>query len=134
ELLHRTFGDARELRNAIGTDFAHGRLILAEALDAAPRRGEGPRILDVNVRFQLLSALGQTEALDDVKLFRVRRAEAIDPGALVDADRVDDEGVAFVVADRFAVPGRLQVRRMLVGQIDVADLLLAREDHHHLFR
>jgi hypothetical protein len=67
----------------------------------------------VNVHLRRLAAVNQVVALDQVKLFGVRRAESVYECPVIESDRVDDERIAFVVADGFAVPGCLDVRRML---------------------
>ena len=55
-------------------------------------------------------------ALDRVQLLGVRRALAIEPELVVEADRVDDERVlAFPAADRMAEPRRIELRRMLAA-------------------
>src|SRR5215472_1428395 len=91
-------------RHGADRHLGHGRLELAEALDGVPRRREGARILDVEVRLQLLAALDQVQSLDDVQILGVRRPVAVDLRAVVDPDRVDDERIALVAADGFAVP------------------------------
>jgi hypothetical protein len=50
-----------------------------EALDGVPGHSEGAGVLYVNVRFQHLAVLDQMVALDDVKLFRMRRAKPVHP-------------------------------------------------------
>src|SRR5882762_513025 len=119
------FRRTRQLRNAFDRHLAHGRLVLPEALDAGPGHREGARILDANVGLQHGAVLDQVEALDDVQVFGVRRSKSINPRSLIDADRVDDQRVALVATNGFAIPGRLDVRGMLVGEVDVPNLLLA---------
>src|SRR6202030_3743759 len=72
------------------------------------------------------------EALNDVHLIGMRRAVIVDESAIAQPDRVDHELVAFVMADRFAVPGRLHMLRMWYVQINVARLgveLVDVDDH-----
>src|SRR6267142_2528393 len=128
------FRRTRQLRNAFDRHLTHGRLVLPEALDAGPRHREGAWILDTNVRLQHGAVLDQVEALDDMQILGVRRSKSINPRSLIDADRVDDQRVTFITANGFAIPGRLDVRQMLVGEVDVPNLLLAGEDHHHDLR
>src|SRR6185436_11504935 len=54
-LVHGAFRLARQLRDAIDRHLAHGRLVLAEALDPAPRHRKGAWILDADIRFQHLA-------------------------------------------------------------------------------
>jgi hypothetical protein len=53
---------------------------------------------------------------------------------LWESDRIDNERIAFVTADGFAVPGCLDVRRMLVRKMDVANVIKACPYHHHFLR
>src|SRR5262245_2972555 len=68
-LAQRAFRRTRELRNAFDRHLPHGRLVLPEALDAAPGHGEGAGIPDVNVRLQHRAALDQVEALAHMQVF-----------------------------------------------------------------
>src|SRR5439155_1391708 len=53
-------------------------------------------------------------SLDRVELFAVRRAFAVEPELVVEANRVDDERVlVFPAADRMTEPGWIELRRML---------------------
>jgi hypothetical protein len=88
---------------------ATARLILAKALDGVPGHGESAWVLDVNVRFQHLAVLDQVVELDDVKLFGVRRGKSVHPRPVVESDRIDDERIAFIMTDGFAIPGSLDV-------------------------
>jgi hypothetical protein len=63
------------------------------------------------------------EALDHVHLLGMRCAESIHQCSIVKSDRIHDECIAFVVSDGLAVPGWLDVIRVLIGQIDVANLI-----------
>jgi hypothetical protein len=76
-------------------------------------------------RFQHLPVLDQMEALDNVKLLRVRCSESVHKCPIIESDRVDDEGIAFVMTDGFAVPGCLDAGRVLVRQVDVAYIIKA---------
>src|SRR5215469_12564081 len=97
----------------------------AIALHGVPGHREGARIIDVNVHLQRLAAVDQVEALDHVQLFGVWRPEAVDKRPVIESDGIDNERIAFVVADRFAVPGCLGVLRMLVGEVDAANVIEA---------
>ena len=46
-------------------------------------------------------------------------------------DSIDHQCVALVMADRLAVPGRLQIAGMRHIEIHVAHLLVTRKDHHN---
>jgi hypothetical protein len=69
------------------------------------------RILDADIRLQHVAVIDHAKPLDNMEFFRVRRAEIIDVGLVVDADRIDHESIAFVVPDRLAGPAGLDVRR-----------------------
>src|SRR5262249_40333467 len=125
---------ARELCQTLDRNLTHRRLELPEALDGIPGDGEGTRVLDVNVRLQRAATLDQVIALDDVKLLRVWRAESVDRRPLMDSDRVDNERVAFVAADGVAIPRWLDALRMLIREIDAADVVKARQHHDHFLR
>src|SRR5882672_10193937 len=78
---------------------------------AGPFAGVGTGIVD---RDLVVDGLGveAREALDRVHLGRVRQAAAVEPEALVEADAVDEEGVALPLARRVAVVARAQFLRM----------------------
>src|SRR5882762_5524345 len=124
-LRQRPFRRGRQHRKALDGNLGHGRLKEPVALYGVPGHREGARILDVNVHLQRLTAVDQVEALDHVKLLGVRRPESVYECPVVKPDRVDDERIAFVVADGFAVPGCLDVVRMPVCQIDSANVIEA---------
>src|SRR5262249_51085141 len=107
----------------------HSRLHAPPAIGRIPRRGESARILNMNAGVHELAALHYAEAFDDMQLFGVRSLVTFDERLGVETDGVDDQRVALVVANRFSVPRRLDVRRMLVGEIDVADLVIGLPDH-----
>ena len=67
-------------------------------------------------------------------IFGMGRAVIVDESLVVLTDRIDDQSVAFVMADRFAVPGRFRILRMRHIGIDVPDLLVALEDDQNLLR
>ena len=64
---------------------------------------EDVRIIHRENHFHPLAAVDHSPALDDVQLFGVRRAVDVGGGLGVQPDRIDDEAVAFVMADRFAI-------------------------------
>ena len=68
---------ARQLRNAVDWKFTRRRFVLPEALGRIPGRSKGAGSLDVEIRFQDLAPSDQVKALDNVKLFRVRRSESV---------------------------------------------------------
>ena len=76
----------------------------------------------MKIHFQRLAALDHVEALDHVKLLGVRRLKAVDGGPRVEPNGVDDQRVAFVMADRLAVPGRLDqmtTSRVLIDPLPI---------------
>ena len=68
-------------------------------------------ILDRHSDFEGLSRIDKPEAFDHMQLVAVRRAIGIYEGLSVLPDGVDHERIAFVVSDRFSVPGRFYPRR-----------------------
>jgi len=101
-------------------------------LDRRPRHVEGARIVDRDGYLQRLAAVGHLEALDDVNLVGVRRAVIVDERPVIEPDGIDDQLVAFVVTDGFAVPRRRHLLRMRHVQIDVPYLgieLVDDDDH-----
>src|SRR5262249_41880424 len=78
-------------------------------------------------------AFSQLEALDDMKLGRVRRAIIIDVGVVRKADRVDDQCIAaFVVPDGLTVRAYLRMRRMRNVEKDAAHFRSAFVDQENL--
>ena len=73
--------------------------------------------------------------LHDVQLLGVRRAEMVDEGLGVLPDRIDDQRVALVMPDRFAVPGGFDFGRMGHVHIDMTDVrIFGRDDQDFLGR
>src|SRR5258706_292390 len=68
-----------------------------------------------------------------MQLLGVGGAEVVDEALVVLPDRIDDERVAFIMADRLAVPGRLRIFRMRYVHIDAPYLVIAGKDHPHFF-
>jgi hypothetical protein len=64
-------------------------------------------------------------ALNNVKLLGMRRVKSVHERSVIESDCVNDEGVPFVTADGVAVPRRLGVVRMLVRQVDAANIIEA---------
>src|SRR6516165_9375388 len=63
----------------------------------------------------------------------MRRAVIVGKGPVSLANGIDDEGVAaFVMADRFSVPGRFDIGRMRHVQVDMAHLRPVLHDDHNL--
>src|SRR6266446_10711319 len=79
-------------------------------------------------------AVDQAIALNQMQGFAVRSAVIVDHGiaADFDADRVDDERVAFIMTDGVAAPRRSHTRRMLLIQADAANLLIADIEYRDL--
>ena len=102
-------------------------------LDRRPRHVEGARVVDRHGDLQRLAVFDQSEALHDMDLARVRRAIIVDEGPVVQPDRVDDQRVAFVMADRLAVPAGRRMRRMRHIQIDMPCHRILLDDHQNLF-
>jgi hypothetical protein len=96
------------------------------ALHRRPRHIESTRIVDGDRRLERLFALDHAETFDDVNLIGMGRAVIIDGRAVVQPDGVDDERIAFVMTDRFSVPGRFQMLGMRHVQINVAHLRVQR--------
>src|SRR6185503_3604761 len=80
--------------------------------ETLPRHREGALVLHRHDDFEPLAQriAVRAIALDDMDLVGVRCAEGIDHRHLVRLlpDRIDDERVAFVMADGLAVPGALR--------------------------
>src|SRR6266705_1033770 len=64
----------------------------------------------------------------------MRSLITVNEGFGIEADRIDDQRVAFVVADRLSEPRRLDVRRMLIGEINVTNLVIGLPDHQDVLR
>src|SRR5258705_2347147 len=77
-------------------------------------------------RFLRLSSIDEPIALDDVHRLALRRAESVGRGVglKLDTDRVDDELVAFIMADGMSHRRRRQFRRMPLAQPNVPNLIV----------
>jgi len=64
---------------------------------------EGRRVFDGHLDLKHLAAVEHTILLDNVKLFAMGRAETVDKAFGGLSDRVDDQRVAFIVADGFPI-------------------------------
>ena len=76
---------------------------------APPRLIKGIRIVDRKHHFHRISAIGHAPTLDDMHFVGVRCAIDIGDGLVAQADRINNQSVTFIMADRFAVPGRLHI-------------------------
>ena len=95
------------------------------------RRVEGVGIFDRDEGGQGFAVRADGEALDHMQLLGVGRTEIVDVAVLGgQSDGVDDESIAvLVMADGFTEPGWLHFVRMLVGQPDAPDHLVALPHH-----
>jgi hypothetical protein len=84
--------------------FGHASVRAISRPSRAPGFVERTRIIDCEGDVQRLAPVDCPEALDNMFLRRVRCAIAIDKSHGVQAYCIDDQRVAFVRADRFAVP------------------------------
>jgi hypothetical protein len=73
------------------------------------------------------------KALDQMQLIAVLMAGGIEPSAIVQADRIDDQRVAIPVADGISEPGGVQIFGMAaaIGVDDSEGALILEEDSHH---
>jgi hypothetical protein len=76
-----------------------------------PRRGVGAGIVNRDLVFDRIR-IGASETLAEMKLVGRGEAIAVEPEALVETDRVDDERIAFPMADRMPVIGRNKLLRV----------------------
>src|SRR5215510_9534426 len=121
---------------ALGADFFDiGLLHAPETPHRRPGLVEGVGIIDAELHFESLAVVDQLPALGDMQLFGMRRAVGIDECLGSEPDGVDHERVtAFIMANRFAVPGWLRLLRMRCIEVDAANLLIARVEHQHQLR
>src|SRR5882672_6441486 len=92
------------------------------------RRVEGVLVFHLHDGGQAFAVRTDREVFHDVELVGVRRAEIVDEVVLASRqpDRIHHQRVAvLVMADGFPEPGRFHVRRMLIGEKDVADETVA---------
>ena len=69
-----------------------------------------------------------------MQLAGIRRAEQVDHGKrpiCPDADRVNHQRIAFIMADRIAVPRRRHLRRVRRIEADLTDFMILIENHHN---
>ena len=91
--------------------------------EAEAQRVVGPLLRQVDVLIaneeDLQSVLGihvgARVALDRMQFLGVRRPAEIEPELVVEADRVDDERVAFPMANRVSIPRRIEISGMLAS-------------------
>src|SRR5882672_5779348 len=88
-------------------------------LNCRPGHVEGAWIVDRHTDLQCLSVVDQAETFDDMDLGRVWRAVIVDESPVVQPNRVDDQRVAFIMADRLPVPAWCNIRRMRHIHIDM---------------
>jgi hypothetical protein len=79
--------------------------------------------------FQLLASVDQPPAFRDVQLVGMRGAIIVDEGLVVEANGIDDERIAVVVADRLSVPGEFRIGGMRRVQPDMPRFRVPGEDH-----
>jgi hypothetical protein len=68
-------------------------------LNCRPGHVEGARIVDGHADLQCLAVVDQSETLDDMDLRRMWCALIVDESPVAQADRVNDQRVAFVMAN-----------------------------------
>src|SRR5262249_59571760 len=78
---------------------------------AGPRRRICPRIVNGDLVLDRVE-IRACEFFDRVELFGRRHAEVIDPNTLAETDGIDNECVAFPMADGVSAVARCQVRGM----------------------
>src|SRR6266478_7804137 len=94
-----------EIGIVLGADLFVGLLLYAPiAPHPGPRLVEGVRVLDREDDFHRFAVIDQSPTLHDVQLLRVRGSVNVYNGLVAQADRVDDKGVSFIVADGLAIP------------------------------
>ncbi len=88
------------------------------------------RIVDGDPDLQV-AEVAPREPLGDAQRLAVREPAVVQPGHVVEPDRLDDERVAFPLAHRVAEPGRLGIgrQRTAVGE-DLAIVVVGFEQHH----
>ena len=92
-------------------DFAQRAAVCAPVtLNRIPWRREGARVFHVDIHLKHLAVVDHMEALYHVQLIGVRRLIVVDVRLAGDSDRIDDERVAFVLNDRFAIPIKADAR------------------------
>src|SRR5207248_2445204 len=102
------YRDLEELLVVFRADLlAYWPLNTIVTLHHRPRRVESIRIVKRDVHLHRLAAVNESEALHDVQLVGMWRAEIVDERLVIQPDCIDHQRVPFVVADRLAVPGRL---------------------------
>lgn len=95
----------REMRGVLGTgDFDHGLLPAPEIRRGRPRLPECGRIVNDHGDVERLAVRRRSPPLLNMQVIAVRCAVFVDKGPGIQADRIDHQRVAFVVADRLPVP------------------------------
>lgn len=95
----------REMLRVLGTgDFDHGLLPAPEIRGAGPRLPECGRIINDHGDVECLAVRRRGPPLLNMQVIAVRRAVFVDKGSGIQADGIDHQRVAFVVADGLPVP------------------------------
>src|SRR5438067_7057923 len=95
----------------LADEFVHFRHVGAKREPSAHRPGLYKNVRIFQSRFVLEGiVIGAAEALDHVQSFGM--PEAVDLGLVIEADGVHDQRVAFPMADRFAHPCGIRIRRV----------------------
>src|SRR5579871_6090549 len=95
-----------EIRVVLGADHLKEWLFSPLiAYTSRPGLIEAVGIVHRNGVFQPLASIDRVPALHDMQFLGVRRAIDIETGLGVQANRIDHQRVAFIMADRFSVPG-----------------------------
>lgn len=94
-----------EIQVALGADHLKERL-LSPLIAYAKRKWliEALGIVHRNGNFQPLSAIDWAPTLHNMQLVSVRSAISVENGFGVQANRIDHQRVALIMADRFSVP------------------------------
>src|SRR5688572_306857 len=110
----QTGGKASEIRGVVGghgeaVAHADGAIVLSAAYffiwvlvapvlhDRRPGRVEGAGILHIETHLEHLAVIDEPVALDDMDRLRMRRAETVGPGLVIEAYRIDDQDRKSVV-------------------------------------
>lgn len=97
-----------------------------EIYSSLPRGGECTRVLDRERHLDVLAAIVQPVALNDMQLPGVWGAVAVDRGAVIQPDSIDHQSVAILVmTNRFTVHRVFRVLAVGHIQIHTANLSIA---------
>src|SRR5215472_14295732 len=94
------------------------------------RLGQGLRVVESDLTLDV-PEIGSAESLGNAKLFGMRMACHIQPGAVVEARRLDHQRIGLPMPHRVAPPGRIRISRQLAPVQKNLAIMVSRIKQRH---